>query len=528
MTQQPSPHALTALTTGTTVEDAAGLLEAAERALRKHAAAEYLALVQYLFAAARAEQPDLAPEQLTLAYLERTKRGRLLRQAANALAPIKGADPAQLRAQLVDAVNLYQHAPELLTKLHQGHVSLAKARAAAAKLKALRLPHPERKPGGGTWEPEELARSTEDIAASKTELGQALTSLVDRDLSDADFAEQAAAHLEEVHPEDAVQRHATALSRRHIRINGCPDGMGKLTLFDSAAKIQQIGNLLQGIAQRQSRGSRQAAEGGTHTADASPRTRAQLEADALTELLLPGSARSSDKATEQEGHRTVGAASATVSRPVTYIMTSLTEFLRLGGTASPQFQAFLREYDPELFKNRGTNAAPHGTTPAKPHRTRVLGSPLQPDAASLAALMLQSAILKIIVTAPVSGYPIGLGGSYRPPPVVRELVTLRDQHCRFPGCRAPASICELDHVRPFAESGQTAYANLVLLCREHHTGKTAGWWHITPCPELGDGVLRIRDGATGREQLSQPELPLAPDAWRAHRRDQEQADQPPF
>ena len=50
----------------------------------------------------------------------------------------------------------------------------------------------------------------------------------------------------------------------------------------------------------------------------------------------------------------------------------------------------------------------------------------------------------------------------------RELLDLRDHHCRWPGCDRPASWCDGHHVDPWENGGPTDLDNLVLLCRRHH------------------------------------------------------------
>ena len=55
----------------------------------------------------------------------------------------------------------------------------------------------------------------------------------------------------------------------------------------------------------------------------------------------------------------------------------------------------------------------------------------------------------------------------------------RDLTCRFPGCDAPAEVCEIDHTIPYP-LGPTHPSNLKLLCVFHHllktfyTGRAAG------------------------------------------------------
>jgi len=50
----------------------------------------------------------------------------------------------------------------------------------------------------------------------------------------------------------------------------------------------------------------------------------------------------------------------------------------------------------------------------------------------------------------------------------RRAVVLRDEHCRHPGCRAPAAWCDVHHLVEWEHGGATDLANLVLLCRRHH------------------------------------------------------------
>jgi hypothetical protein len=54
-------------------------------------------------------------------------------------------------------------------------------------------------------------------------------------------------------------------------------------------------------------------------------------------------------------------------------------------------------------------------------------------------------------------------------PALRRAVELRDRHCVWPGCDRPGRWCDAHHIVHFADGGPTDLANLVLLCRRHHT-----------------------------------------------------------
>jgi hypothetical protein len=73
----------------------------------------------------------------------------------------------------------------------------------------------------------------------------------------------------------------------------------------------------------------------------------------------------------------------------------------------------------------------------------------------------------------------------RPADGIRRRVEARDQTCVFPGCRMPATACDLDHRQPYSEGGLTYPDQMVALCRHDHVVRhRAGWTHR---PEPGGG-----------------------------------------
>jgi hypothetical protein len=70
---------------------------------------------------------------------------------------------------------------------------------------------------------------------------------------------------------------------------------------------------------------------------------------------------------------------------------------------------------------------------------------------------------------------------YVPSAALAQLIRAREPRCRFPGCHQPATRCDLDHAVPWPH-GPTAPANLGPLCRRHHNLKTHTPWTLDPEP----------------------------------------------
>ncbi len=96
--------------------------------------------------------------------------------------------------------------------------------------------------------------------------------------------------------------------------------------------------------------------------------------------------------------------------------------------------------------------------------------------------------------------------TYEPPQDMVDHVAARDVTCRSPGCRQPASRCDLDHRVPHPR-GPTAAANLQLLCRAHHTVKT----HTATAVEI-DGTAGLRFTLPSGRTYHRPAEPALEDA----------------
>ena len=68
----------------------------------------------------------------------------------------------------------------------------------------------------------------------------------------------------------------------------------------------------------------------------------------------------------------------------------------------------------------------------------------------------------------------------------RKTLSVRDGHCRWPGCERPAFWCDGHHIVSWIEVGETDLGNLVLLCRRHHRLVHEGGWQLI---KTDDGEL---------------------------------------
>jgi hypothetical protein len=91
------------------------------------------------------------------------------------------------------------------------------------------------------------------------------------------------------------------------------------------------------------------------------------------------------------------------------------------------------------------------------------------------------AIARLVMNA--DGEVLDLGRRTRTiPRALRRAIVLRDQHCQFPGCRAPAAWCDVHHLVHWLLGGTTDLDNCALLCRRHHVAVHEGGWKLERGP----------------------------------------------
>ncbi len=115
--------------------------------------------------------------------------------------------------------------------------------------------------------------------------------------------------------------------------------------------------------------------------------------------------------------------------------------------------------------------------------------------------------------------------AYRPSAELRRLVSLRDGHCRFPGCSVTIRQCDLDHVRQpllagvtvvtlvvaggLDDTGQSSMAALALSRRHHrdsgsHRAGRSALLRWRPTPEWSGLIRSAGCGLRGRSITSEP------------------------
>lgn len=102
-----------------------------------------------------------------------------------------------------------------------------------------------------------------------------------------------------------------------------------------------------------------------------------------------------------------------------------------------------------------------------------------PIPASIARELAADGKWKRFITEPQTGNLLDYGReTYEPPQALRDFLMARDRTCRFPGCRRPAHLTDIDHSQSWESGGKTNLTNLGLLCRRHHRLKTHGGWKV--------------------------------------------------
>ncbi|MCW2653321.1 MAG: hypothetical protein JWR32_4297 [Mycobacterium sp.] len=203
--------------------------------------------------------------------------------------------------------------------------------------------------------------------------------------------------------------------------------------------------------------------------EADPRTVEQRRADALGAL-----AAGQTRLTCACGGSTCGATpSVAPSGVVVHVVAEAASLDAATDRLSPHGESSTRQLmirTPEEFTAAVSSLPPPpDPLPDPPPRPAVvIGGPVIPTEL-LTDLIARGAATVRTVTHPGDAPP---EPRYRPSEALVAFVRCRDLTCRFPGCRRPADLCDLDHTVPYDAGGATHPSNLKCLCRKHHLVKT--------------------------------------------------------
>lgn len=271
---------------------------------------------------------------------------------------------------------------------------------------------------------------------------------------------------ERIHPRSLTERQAAAASERAVRVVDLPDGMAELIATLPAtiahAAYGRLSAMARDVARAIAAEAKEAlARRGAERADGGQReecvddvrTMSQIRADILADLLLAGA---------PEGHIATGLGAIRATVQVVVPVLAL-----LGRADEPATLAGVGPVDADTAR-------------------RLAGGAKGWDR---------------VLTHPISGQVLATD-RYRPGKALKRALQVRDQHCRFPGCRMAVRNSDIDHTIDFALGGLTCADNLAHLCRRHHTLKHESAWSVMQKP---GGVLEWTS-PTGRVY---PDLPAS-------------------
>lgn len=279
-------------------------------------------------------------------------------------------------------------------------------------------------------------------------------------LTPQQFARKAKAVADTYKNDPIEERHQEALQRRSFSVRPCDDGMADVVVYMDAAGAYAIQNRIRATTRNIFR-----KDGG--------RTRAQVQADIASELLLTGT-------TEEAGTPTIDQLNLTKTETKGVVFREVPDDETDGDAA---------DVGPVLGTGKvGTGLAAGILAKVAIHVPALTLLEKGNEPAYLenyGPISLETALLLAgnapgftgILTDPDTGATLSVGTRlYKVPASMRCFLLFRDRTCRFPGCDMPAQYCDIDHTEDWQDGGETKVTNLVTLCRKHHMLKhNTGW-----------------------------------------------------
>ncbi len=289
-----------------------------------------------------------------------------------------------------------------------------------------------------------------------------------------------------------ADRHAMARAKRRVAVTDLDDGMAQLVLLTAAT-------LAHGIYDRVSQMSREVVVA-EKQADAERMT-ATAATDAATETCDLDPSIDTNSADDGDPAANADEASAITLRSIDQVRADIIVDLLLASDPV----GHVGTTDTSLGAIRATVQV---TVPvltllddrvADPFEAVTLGGFGPIDADTARTLAAGAPGWDRILTHPISGAVLGVD-RYQPSKEMRRHLQVRDQHCRFPGCRMSTSRSDADHTIDFQFGGPTEVSNLAHLCRRHHTLKHQTPWSVV---QKRGGVLEWTS-PTGRVYPDHP------------------------
>ncbi|MCC3301747.1 HNH endonuclease signature motif containing protein [Arthrobacter sp. zg-Y895] len=336
------------------------------------------------------------------------------------------------------------------------------------------------------------------------------------------FSAKARRLREKCYPETVSTRHLTAFEQRKVTLDREEDGMSCLSAYLRAAEAQQIYTALSAAARGEQAGG-------------DSRTRDQLRADILAQLLMGGSRRlfatpgTPDEA-GTDGRTGTGRGSGdpgeTGGSGHPGGSTGGSRDYRGSGRTGDDTGAASQGEENTGFgggSERASDSQPgpdEGIVPRAEimvliNAETLFGADDQPaelhgygpiSAEAARRLARNAAGWTGLAQDPKTGEILGVGRRRKVPAGLKRWLRARDGTCRFPGCRVSTANSDIDHTIDWARGGPTDHGNLEHLCRRHHRYKTLGFWKASqPTP----GVIEWTS-PTGRIYRTEPFLELDP------------------
>ncbi|WP_157813980.1 MULTISPECIES: HNH endonuclease signature motif containing protein [unclassified Microbacterium] len=238
---------------------------------------------------------------------------------------------------------------------------------------------------------------------------------------------------ESLQPRSLAERHREARASRGACVRDLGDGMAEFTSVQPAV----LAHAMHDRITQQARAIKNADPGDVRTVD-------QIRADLVADMLLTTTPTVETGAGLSDGFGGLGAIRAIVNVTVPALALA-------GVTDEPAELA--------------------GRCPIDPATARALAG--------------HATGWERVLADPITGCVLAVD-RYTPSADMKRFLRVRDQRCRFPGCRQPAHRCDRDHTHDYALGGETRTCNLACLCKRHHTLKGETGWTVR---QLGGGVL---------------------------------------